>query len=390
VAGRPGASVSAEVPLAPEAAFHQIVDELVEALARLGLHFTPGPDGTVERAGEVVGRVQAWRPGEQLLLDWSPAPWDPTRRVEVELRVEPWGAGSRVVVEHRGIADVVGPEAVDWTGWVGSAVIAPFLGAIVPASLGDWMTDRLARRPSGPRARTIYADPVFHRPNFQLLLDHLHPGPDDRVLEVGCGGGALLHEILARGARGVGIDHSPEMVRLAQSTNRAAVKDGRLQVHEAEGSHLPVADGAFTIALSTGVFGFLPRPLETLREMARALAPGGRLAVFTGTRALAGTPACPEPVASRIRFFEDDELAELAEQAGFVDIEVTHPALARYARAAGVPEEGLALFEGTAGAQLLVAHRSAPPAARAVGRSPRPAPKRANRKATPDGRARRR
>ncbi|MCI4372240.1 MAG: methyltransferase domain-containing protein [Thermoplasmata archaeon] len=349
--------VVADVALEPNAAFAQIVDELVEALARAGLRFDPGPEGTVRAAEVEVAHVRTWNPGHGLLLDWDLAPWAPGPRLEVEFRFQASGHGCRVEVEQRGAERRFDGDPVEWTGWVASAVVVPFLRAIAPSGYGDWLTDRRARRPSGPGARATYADPVFHRPNFRMLLDTLRPGPTDRVLEVGCGGGAFLAELLGRGVTAVGIDHSPEMVHLARASNRGAIDAGRLEVIEAEGSQLPVPDGTFTIALSTGVFGFLPRPLETLREMHRALAPGGRLAVFDGTKELAGTPACPEPLASRMHFFEDDELAGLARAAGFVSVEVTHPPLGKYAEEAGVPTEALELFRGTVGSQFLLGVR---------------------------------
>jgi SAM-dependent methyltransferase len=349
--------IVADVDLAPDAAFGQVVDELVEALTRVGLQFEPGPNGSATEAGQVVGRIRAWQPGRGLVLDWGPAPWNPERRVEVELRVDARGGGARIDIEQRGLDALLDGDPAEWTGWIASAVVAPFLRAIAPSGFGDWLTDRRARRPSGPAARATYADPRFHRPNFLLLLDTLRPGPNDDLLEVGCGGGAFLQEVLARGARAVGIDHSPEMVRLARARNEAAVRDGRLRVIEADGSRLPVPDASFSIAMSTGAFGFLPRPLDTLREMRRALRPGGRLAVFAGTKELIGTPACPEPMASRIHFFEDGELGDLARAAGFTAVEVRHPPLLGFAEQAGIPTEALDLFRGTNGSQLLVARR---------------------------------
>lgn len=349
--------VTADVPLDPPAAFAQLVDELVEAFARTGLRFDPGPEGAVFEAGQLVGRVRTWRPGQDLVLDWSPAPWDSEQRVEVAIRFEASDHGCRIEVEQQGTERLLGDDPAEWTGWVASAVVAPFLRTIAPSSFGDWLTDRRVRRPSGPGARATYVDPLFHRPNFRLLLETLRPGPADRLLEVGCGGGAFLHEVLQRGARAVGMDHSPEMVRLALDTNRAAVLEGRLRVVEADASRLPVPDGTFTIAMSTGAFGFLPRPLDTLREMRRALEPGGRLAVFAGGKELAGTPACPEPMASRMHFFEDEELAGLARDAGFVSVEVSHPGLRKFAEEAGVPAEALGMFTGGLGSQLLLGRR---------------------------------
>jgi SAM-dependent methyltransferase len=346
--------VSAEVPVDPSTAFSQFVDELTESLVRAAIRFVPGPHGVIEESGIVVGRVRAWDVGRRIVLDWTAAPWAPDARTEVDIRFETAGNGTRIEVEHRGWEGLLGDDPAEWTGWVASELVTPFLRAAVPSGFGDWITDRRARRPAGPQARTTYGDPIYHRPNFRLLLDTVRLGPQDRLLEVGCGGGAFLKDALASGCTATGIDHSPEMVRLARTTNRDAVREGRLVVLESDASRIPVPDRAFTVALSTGVFGFLPRPLDTLREMHRALVPGGRLAVFAGTNELVGTPACPEPIASRLHFYEDGELAELARSAGFEEVEVRRPELRAYAIAAQIPAEALALFTGGGGAQLLL------------------------------------
>jgi SAM-dependent methyltransferase len=355
---RPTVRLVAGVGLAPGPAFVQVVEEVAESLARAGLRFEPRPGGTVREGDRVVGRVVSWDPGQRLGLAWDPPSWQPGSPVEVEIRFGAHGTGSRIEVEQRGAVRPFEGDLAEWTGWVASAVVSPFILSGAPSSLGDWITDRRARRPSGPWARATYAEPLFHLPNFRLLLETLRPGPSDRVLEVGCGGGVLLREALARGARAAGVDHSPEMVRLALETNRDAVGAGRLELFEAEGSHLPVPARSFTIAWSTGAFGFFPRPFETLKEMHRALVPGGRLAVFAGSKELIGTPACPEPMASRIHFFEDEELAQLAQAAGFVEVAVQHPPLRRYAEEVGIPAEALEMFSGTMGAQLLLGRRA--------------------------------
>jgi hypothetical protein len=54
------------------------------------------------------------------------------------------------------------------------------------------------------------------------------------------------------------------------------------------------------------------------------LAPRGRLAVCTTSPALRGTPAAPEPLASRGHFYEGEELAELARQAGLTAVVVAN------------------------------------------------------------------
>jgi SAM-dependent methyltransferase len=146
------------------------------------------------------------------------------------------------------------------------------------------------------------------------------------------------------------------MVWLACAVNRDAIMEHRLEVREGEADSLPYPDGKFTCAAMTGVFGFLPNPLGALAEIQRVLAVGGRFPLFTGSRELRGTPAAPEPFASRIHFYEDQELEQLARGAGFEEVRVERPNLEQFAREAGVPEEALQLFSERAG-QLLIARK---------------------------------
>ncbi len=349
--------VSVDLRLDRSSAFEALIEELTTALARRGMQLQPGVDGRVMEGIVEVGRVVRWQPPEEVVIEWHAADWQPAEVTSLGLRFEPFEDGTRVTLENRGWGNLLGDQGSELAGWFASEVAAPVLSAMGPRRLGDWITDRRARRPSGPQGRAIYRDPLYHRPNFKAILAVLGLRPDDNLLEVGCGGGAFLQDALKSGCKAAAIDHSSDMVRVAREVNHAAIQQNRLEIREADASSLPYPDGIFSGAVMTGVFGFITNPLQALSEIRRVLAPGGRLVLFTGSKELRGTPAAPEPVASRLYFYEDHELEELARQAGFSEAHFERPDFEPLARAAGIPEEHLALFKGRGGGQLLIARK---------------------------------
>jgi len=349
-------SVALEVDTDPQVVFDVLLEELAAALARIGVEFEPGPDGRIVEGGFEVGRVQAWEPPARAQLRWHAADWDPDDVTEVELRCARTDEATRLTLEHRGFGRQFWGEQ-EIVGWFADQVATLFLSRSAPRMFGNWLTDRAARRPSGGFARTSYRDPTHHRPSFGAVLAVLQPGLEDVLLEIGCGGGAFLAQALRGGCRAAAVDHSSEMVRVTRDLNADAIADGRLEIVQADAARLPFADNVFTCAAMMQVFFFFLEPAAVLAECRRVLTPGGRLAVFTVSEEARGSPAAPEPMASRARFYSDEELVQLARGAGFGDASVTRPDLEPFAREAGLAEDVVALFAADQRAgQLLVAH----------------------------------
>jgi SAM-dependent methyltransferase len=348
---------SITLALAPAAAFATLVEELTTSLARAGIQFEPGAGGRVLEGPVAVGKVVTWTPGKSFALEWRAASWDPSVATEIHVRLEPAGGGTVVTFEHRGWERLIGDPA-ELAGWFAGEVLTRLMRASAPTAFGDWITDRRARRPSGAQARATYRDPLFHYPGFRAILAELALTRDDFLLDVGCGGGAFLKTALESGCRTAAVDHSPDMVRTATDLNRDAVAESRLAVREASADALPFADGTFTCATMHGVLGFLPDPAGALAEIRRVLRDGGRLVALGSDPEMKGTPAAPEPMASRLHFYDEFELDGLARSAGFTQVRVVRRDLEPFAREAGIPAEFLPIFSGKGGgSRFLVARK---------------------------------
>ena len=114
----------------------------------------------------------------------------------------------------------------------------------------------------------------------QLVRDALGVAPGERILDVGCGPGFYVAELLERvGSDGsvVGIDSSQPM--LAVAAHRSEGHDN-VSFHEADATSLPVEDASFDAALSVQVLEYVADVPAALAEMYRALRAGGRLVVW--------------------------------------------------------------------------------------------------------------
>jgi SAM-dependent methyltransferase len=151
-----------------------------------------------------------------------------------------------------------------------------------------------------------------------------------RVLDVGCGPGALTTELVQRvGAAAVAaVDPSAQFVAAARERHPG------VQVRVAAAEELPFADAEFDAALAQLVVHFMDDPVRGLAEMARVTRNGGVVAACVWDHAGGHTPLAPfwdavhelDPNAtdeSRLAGGHEGHLTELCTKAGLRDVEET-------------------------------------------------------------------
>ena len=105
--------------------------------------------------------------------------------------------------------------------------------------------------------------------------------PGARLLDVGCGSGQFALEFAERGALVMGIDLSPDMIRLAQVNAEHLAPPAAVTWAVGSVDQLPLPTGSMDAVHARMVLPFVPDVPAALREFRRVLRPGGRLLAST-------------------------------------------------------------------------------------------------------------
>ena len=114
------------------------------------------------------------------------------------------------------------------------------------------------------------------------MVARIQANPDDRVLDVATGTGLVARALVERyGCAVVGVDQSADMLSGARrSLSRRPDLAGRIELRQGQAESLPFADEEFDHLTFTYLLRYVDEPAETLRELARVVKPGGRIAAL--------------------------------------------------------------------------------------------------------------
>jgi SAM-dependent methyltransferase len=201
---------------------------------------------------------------------------------------------------------------------------------------------------AGVDAMTAYDEilvPRLFDPWAEVLLDEVGLPPGVAVLDVACGPGTvarLAAERVGGAGRVTACDLSPAMLAVAAA--KAALTDAApITYLQCPADDLKVADSAFDVVLCQQGLQFFPDRVGALREMRRALTPGGRAGVTVWCAieecpfwdALAGAVGIVLGKEAEAGFRsgpwglpDPEDLARLFDEAGFSGVQVDRRVLA--------------------------------------------------------------
>ncbi len=168
----------------------------------------------------------------------------------------------------------------------------PLLAAI-DQTAGEWAEDDAARLDAVRAERVAAAGRYFaaHADDWDAIRSlyiseqqveaamaaMLGERPIGRLVDLGTGTGRMLELFGRTAARAVGVDRSPEMLRLARAKLADAVPTAELR--QGDLTALPLADATADTVILHQVLHFVPQPASALAEAARLVAASGRMLI---------------------------------------------------------------------------------------------------------------
>lgn len=121
-------------------------------------------------------------------------------------------------------------------------------------------------------------DGKYVKPMYEYILGYFKDKKEEAaILDIGCGNGNILAELVTPKNKLYGIDLSENMIMVARKRLH-----GNAELQIADAKELPFQDNQFDYIICNASFHHYPYPLETLMEMNRVLKKGGVLLIGEG------------------------------------------------------------------------------------------------------------
>ena len=123
-----------------------------------------------------------------------------------------------------------------------------------------------------------------HQPISEFAFKCVDVGTNDRILDIGCGGGVNIEKFLKLTDNNVdGIDYSDVSVKESAKRNQKAIGDKRCRIIQADVSKMPIDDEVYDLVSAFETIYFWPDIENTFKEVLRIIKPGGQFMIAQGT-----------------------------------------------------------------------------------------------------------
>jgi len=161
-------------------------------------------------------------------------------------------------------------------------------------------------------------------------LSHVSVKPNDKILDVGCGGGRTINKLSALASAGkvYGIDYSEDSVAAARKANARLIDIGLVEIQPGSVSQLPFENDTFDAVTAIETHLFWPNLPQDFREIFRVLKQGGALLIvaeiYRGGKHIEGVrkKIFDKHLAANMNLLTPDEHRELFTGAGFSDVQI--------------------------------------------------------------------
>ena len=162
-----------------------------------------------------------------------------------------------------------------------------------------------------------------HKYISEFAFECVNVNENDRILDIGCGGGVNIEKFLKLTSANVdGLDYSEVSVNSSIKQNKQEVDNGRCNIIQADVSAMPIDNNTYDLVSAFETIYFWPNIGETFKEVSRIIKPNGRFMIAQGTD---GTHPDDEKWLATVEgmsVYNASQLKEYLLNAGFKSVEI--------------------------------------------------------------------
>ncbi|MCH5179840.1 MAG: class I SAM-dependent methyltransferase [Erysipelotrichales bacterium] len=161
---------------------------------------------------------------------------------------------------------------------------------------------------------------VMNKRMYRTVISHINANENSTILDIGYGNGYLINKLYKRYKSTIkGIEISKDMEQIATRKNKSGIKNGKVELLEADCCNLQFEQESFDIVTSINTIYFWNDERKGLNEIFKVLKPDG---CFYNTVYEKEWLQSLKFTREGFKFFTQDDYIKLGEEIGFSKIEI--------------------------------------------------------------------